>query len=200
MQFLYRLEEVITDAYSIDRLTDYIIQFSMDNGISPDTFYGVPEGSTLVGAFTQAKWAKMRPDYGPESGYVIAMGRKIPKTHGDMAQYVAIPKGKTAIIEDTATTGASILNEIEKLHTSGHFTGDIVAVICLTDRNEKNDDGKMIKEVIESTFSVPYFKMSNGNRIIKIAYDRLMPGEDIGRAIVDYYKRYGADDIKIFTE
>jgi len=44
------------DVYLIDELTDYLLAFTREYNISPDCFYGVPEGATKFGIIAQYKY------------------------------------------------------------------------------------------------------------------------------------------------
>jgi orotate phosphoribosyltransferase len=46
---------VANDAYSLDKLSDFVLDFASDLGIETDCFFGVPEGATKLGLITQYK-------------------------------------------------------------------------------------------------------------------------------------------------
>ena len=43
---------VAEDVYSLDKLTDFIINFVKSQGLNPNCFYGVPEGAKKLGMYT----------------------------------------------------------------------------------------------------------------------------------------------------
>lgn len=146
--------------FTIDKLSDYVLSFSEQNEIYPECFYGVPEGATKLAVITQYKFAKMSPDF--KTGiFVLPMGRGKPKTgHGDPKDeyFIGYPYGKTNIIEDTATTGGSLIEAIKNVDKLEDAS--IIAAIVLTDRNENNDKGESVMESVEK-IGIPYYAMSN---------------------------------------
>ena len=169
------------DIFLLDKLTDYIISFVESLGLKPDCFYGVPEGATKLGIITQYKWAKKQPNY-TKGAYILSMGRAKPKQHGDPKDkyYLGFPKGKIIVLEDTLTTGGSLIETIEKLHS---FNVKIIAAIGLTDRNEIRESkeilitGHVVKEAENISLSIPEINDTTE--------------ENITQEIVDWYKKFG---------
>lgn len=155
---------VAEDVYLIDKLTDFVISFVISHKLEVDTFYGVPEGASKLGVLTQYKWAKAQKNFAKGS-HNLAMGRGKEKDHGDPKDrsFLAMPKGRTIIIEDVTSTGGSLIATIEKLRGLGI---NVVAAIALTNRNELNDDKKTVEEVMEEK-NIPYFAMSNASILLK---------------------------------
>ncbi|MFX1340518.1 MAG: hypothetical protein ACFFDK_18055 [Promethearchaeota archaeon] len=182
------------DVFLLDKLTDYLISFVESIGLKPDCFYGVPEGATKLGIITQFKWAKKQPDYN-KGIYSLSMGRAKPKEHGDPKDkfYLGFPKGKTIILEDTLTTGGSLIETIEKLLS---FKVEIIGTIGLTDRNEIRDDGKSVKEAIEEK-NIDFYPMSNAFELLPKAYEKDKPGIEIAKNVEKYFKKYGIFEIKL---
>ena len=185
---------VAEDVYSLDKLTDYIINFVESIELNPNCFYGVPEGATKIGIITQYKWAKIHSNYG-QGVYPLSMGRAKPKKHGDPKdrRFLGFPKGKTVVLEDVITTGESLIETIENFL---EFRVNIVATISLTNRNELRDDGRSVKEVILDK-GVNYYSMSDAVELLPKAYDKLQPGEFIAKNIEKYFKKYGIKEIKL---
>ena len=184
---------IAEDVFLMDRLVDYVIDFIEDLGLCPDCFLGVPEGATKLGIITQYKWAKKSKNYGPGS-HRLPMGRKQPKDHGDPKDrfFVGAPKGKTIILEDVTTAGSSLLETIDNL---GKAETQIIGAIALTNRMELTNDGRPVKEAIESK-GVPYFQMSNSLELLPRAYKKLKPSEEIAKKVEEYYQRYGVKKLK----
>ena len=116
-------DKIIQDPFLMEKVIDFILHFVKDHHLTPDTFYGVPEGATTLGLLTQFAWAKSSQRY--EAGsHVLAMGRRQAKLHGNDEDYfVGIPKGKTIILEDVTTTGESLIRkgiEYIKQHAPQH--------------------------------------------------------------------------------
>ena len=153
---------VAEDAYLMNELTDFVLAFAADHNISPDTFYGVPEGATKLGILTQFKYAQEN-QYSVGS-HTLAMGRAKPKEHGDPKDryFVGAPKGSICILEDVTTTGGSLINCINNLQSAGMT---ITAAIGLTNRDEFRDDGKTVKDAL-GNLNVPYYEMSNAKVLL----------------------------------
>ena len=48
---------VLTDAFSMDQLSNYIISLVKEKNLNPDSFYGVPESMSLMGGITQLNYS-----------------------------------------------------------------------------------------------------------------------------------------------
>lgn len=185
---------IAEDVFLLDKLTDFIINFVEDLNLEPDCFYGVPEGATKLGILTQYKWAKRSSNYGPGS-HIFPMGRGKPKDHGEPKDrfFVGVPKGKTIILEDVVTTGSSLLKTIENLKKAGV---KIIAAISLTDRMEKREDGKSVKEATKEK-GVLYFQMSNAFELLPMAFRKLKPKMEIAQKVEEEFQKYGVEKLKL---
>lgn len=151
-----------------DQLLDYVLSYIYEKNIQVDSFYGVPEGGTKLGLFLQYFYSRRnrninssRKDFIP-----LAMGRAKPKEHGQEKDrfFLGAPLGDTILVEDVATTGDSILKELDKLESiakSGNFDFRVKGVLVLTDRNEIRDDGLTVKEIITKQRKLDYYAVSN---------------------------------------
>jgi len=185
---------IAEDVFALDQLSDYLIQFIEDIGLKPDCFFGVPEGATKLGIITQYKWAKTQNDYS-QGKYPLSMGRAKPKEHGDPKDqfFLGVPRGKVIVLEDTVTTGESLIEIVEKLT---NLKVNIISVICLTNRNELRDDNLTINEILEK-LGVKFYAMSNAIDLLPKAYRILRPGQEIAKKIELYFKQYGVKEIKL---
>ena len=185
---------VAQDVFLLDKLTDLVINFVEDLNLKPDCFYGVPEGATKLGILTQYKWAKKSSNFGLAS-HILPMGRGKPKDHGDLKDrfFVGMPRGETVILEDVTTTGSSLLETIEKLKITGV---KIIAAISLTNRMEKRDDGKSVKEVVEEK-GIPYFQMSNVLELLPMTHQKLKPKMEIAQKVEEEFQKYGVEKLKL---
>lgn len=182
------------NVFLLDKLTDYIISFVKSLGLKPDCFYGVPEGATKLGLITQYKWAKKQLNYGKKM-YSLAMGRGMPKEHGDPKDkfYLGFPKGKVIILEDTLTTGGSLIESIDKLL---NLKVNVIGAIGLTNRNEMRDDGKSVEDAIKEK-GVQFYAMSNAIELLPIIYQKIKPGIEIAKIIEDYFRKYGISKLNL---
>ena len=176
------------DVFIMDKLTDYVLSFVNYLNLDLTCFYGVPEGATKLGIIAQLKWAKLQNDYLPYK-YVLPMGRGKPKEHGDPKDkfFIGKPRGKVVILEDTTTTGGSLIDCIKNLEKNDV---NVIAAIVLTDRNEYRDDKKTVKDVI-ADYGIEYHAMSNAAEILP----QLKPNKSIREKIEEYFKKYGTKQI-----
>jgi orotate phosphoribosyltransferase len=185
---------VVEDVWLTERLADFVLAFAADRQIPVDTFYGVPEGATKLGVICQYTSARQQPEYARGS-HVLAMGRARPKEHGAPRDrfFVGMPRGRTIVMEDVTTTGGSSLKTLEFLKESGI---EVSALISLTNRMERRDDGLSVQEAVEQT-GVAFHNMSSALELLPVIYDTLKPGEKIGRELEKEYLQYGVAPISL---
>jgi len=190
--FYANFRDVVEDVWMTDKLADFVIVFARENGIEANTFYGVPEGATKLGIIVQYKWAQ-KSDFFYQGSHALAMGRAKPKDHGNPKDksFVGMPKGKVVIIEDVTTTGGSLLKTVDNLQEAGV---EISAVISLTNRMEKRDDGMSVKDVIKEK-GIEFYQMSSALEILPIMYKKVQPVKEIGLAIEEEFQKYGVEDL-----
>ena len=179
---------VAQDVYLMDQLTNYLLSFVSYLNLNLTCFYGVPEGATKLGIITQLKWAKLQENFLPYN-YRLPMGRGKPKEHGDPKDkyFLGMPSGNVVILEDTTTTGESLIDCIKSLNK---IDVNVIAAIVLTDRNEFRDDKRTVEEVI-ADLGIKYYAMSNATEILP----KLNPNNHIAQKIEEYFKIYGTKPI-----
>ncbi len=180
---------IAADVFLLDKLTDFILNFIDFLKLKPDCFYGVPEGASKLGIITQFKWAKRQKNYNPGK-YILSMGRGKQKEHGDPKDqfFLGVPNGNVIVLEDTTTTGGSLISTIRNLKD---LNINVIAAVGLTNRNEIRDDGKSVEEVI-SEESIEYYAMSNALDLLP----KLNPDKQLKNEIEDYFKKYGVKKIR----
>lgn len=180
---------VAADVFLLDKLTDYILNFIDFLKLQPDCFYGVPEGASKLGIITQFKWAKRQKNYNPGK-YVLSMGRGKPKEHGDPNDqfFLGVPNGNVVVLEDTTTTGGSLISTIRNLKD---LNINVIAAVGLTNRNEIRNDGRSVEEII-SEESIEYYALSNALELLP----KLNPEKQHKNDIEDYFKKYGVKKIR----
>ncbi|MBY9011922.1 MAG: hypothetical protein KGD70_06075 [Candidatus Lokiarchaeota archaeon] len=181
---------VTEDVFLLNKISDYLLSFVKHLNLIPDCFYGVPEGATKLGIITQYKWAFQDKKIKPGK-YVLSMGRGKPKDHGELKDkyFLGIPKGKVILVEDTTTTGSSMLKAIDDLVEN---KVNIIAAIGLTNRNEIRDDGNTVREAIKNK-NIQYYAMSNAIDLIP----KLNLNSSIANHIKEYFKKYGTGELKL---
>lgn len=183
---------VVEDVWLTEKLVEHLLSFVEAKSIAVDTFYGVPEGATKLGVLAQYTHAKRQSGYAMGS-HVLAMGRAKPKEHGAPKDrfFVGTPRGKVVMIEDVTTTGGSTMTAVEGLKKAEI---EISAIISLTNRMEKRDDGLSVAEAFKK-IGVPFYQMSSALEILPQVYASQQPGEAIGKAIEGEFEEYGVDKI-----
>ena len=89
---------VSSDVFAMDELSDFVLSFLADQKVAFDCLYGTPDGATKLAVLCQYKWAKQQPHFGPGK-YVLAMGRKTPKDHGEPKDRFCGAPGKVVVLK-----------------------------------------------------------------------------------------------------
>lgn len=183
---------VVSDVWLTEKLVGFVTDFVRANEIPVDTFYGVPEGATKLGVLTQYAWAHSSSNYSSGS-HTLAMGRAKPKDHGAPQDryFVGAPKGRVAVLEDTTTTGGALITTLEFLRDSGV---DVAAVITLTDRMEKRDDGLSVRQAVEAK-GFKYYSLSRAPELLPELASRLQPSAEVIAAIESEYRDHGVQPV-----
>lgn len=190
--FYINWRTIVEDTYLTDQLSDFVIAFAKFQNIKVDTFYGVPEGATKIGIISQFKQARQSSNY-EKGSHVLAMGRAKPKDHGAAKDkfFVGMPKGRVVVIEDVTTTGGSLITTLQGLKEAGV---NIEAVFSLSNRMEKRDDKKSVKEAVNE-LGLKFYSMSSALEMLPIFYAKESPGEEIAKAITREFEEYGVEKI-----
>ncbi len=130
--------------------------------------------------------------------------RKESKGYGDKASdeyFVGAgtfkPGMKILMIDDVITTGGAKIDAFEKLKKLGEHR--IVAIVIAVDRQEKMGDAEKIDslsatQAIERDYGVRTFAFLPMKSIFDLVKESLKP--EIRQAWQDYYKKYGAVELK----
>lgn len=190
---------VSNDVYLSDKLVDFLLKFIEDKIVSQDKIkfdciYGTPDGVTKLAILAQTKWAKAQKDF-REGKYILPMGRKTPKAHGQPEDkfFVGAPKGRVIVLEDVTTTGGSLLKAVETLLK---MKINVVSAVALTNRNEVMDNGKHISEVLEKK-GVKYYSLSDGLGLLPLAYQQKKPSDKVKNSIEAEFRKYGQQTISL---
>jgi orotate phosphoribosyltransferase len=193
--FYVNWRRATTDAWLLDELTDYVAEFIAKSDLKWDCIYGVPEGASKTALITAFKLAKAA--FGYEKGsHVLAMGRGQPKSHGSPEDryFIGMPKGRTIVLEDTSTTGLSLIKTIKQLQAA---EVDVTAAISITDRMEKREDGLSVSEAIakECGDHITYVAMTRATDLLPFAALRINPSEKVRRALTTEFDDHGVAPI-----
>lgn len=185
---------IASDVYLIDQLSDMVLDFCQQHNLNQECVYGTPDGATKLAVLCQYKWAKQQKDFGPGK-YVLAMGRKTPKDHGDPKDvyFVGAPKGRVVVIEDVTTTGGSLIQTVNTLLDIGV---NVVAALALTSRNEKTKQNEKVADILEKK-GVKYLAMSNALDLLPKVVKDAKVGQTIRRSIIDEFNEFGEAPIKV---
>lgn len=181
--FYINWRRATSDAYLLDQLSDYLVRFIREKNLPCETLYGVPEGASKTAVITAFKLAKEAPHFGLHS-HTIAMGRAKPKPHGDPADrfFIGQPRGATYVLEDTVTTGLSLIQCLDQLLEAGV---DVRGVICLSDRCETRDDGLNVARYLEQRYGqgLSYLPMSRAPDLLRQAIRDQKPSGELIAAL-----------------
>lgn len=185
---------VAEDVFLIDQLSDYLLSYVEFKELSINCFYGVPEGATKLGVITQFKWAKKQREY-KKNKYVLSMGRAIPKHHGAPKDkyFLGQPKGNVVVLEDTTTTGGSLIDSIKNLQDLGV---NIIAALSLTNRNELREDGLSVKEYINN-LGIDFFALSDALDLLPLLYKQSDISQEIAKKVEQYFQEYGVEKLTL---
>lgn len=182
---------VSNDAFLMDQLSDFLIEYVEDAGLEPDVFFGVAEGATKLGVLSTFKWAKGMKGFSKGS-HSLPMGRGKPKEHGDPKDryFVGEPRGRVVVVEDVTTTGGSLITALKGLAEAG--CANVVAAIGLTNRQELRDDGTSVADAI-SKMGVRYLALSSAEEFLPKAIERFKPAKEIVASLAAEFRQYGVD-------
>lgn len=190
-QFYVNWRAATNDAWMLDKLTDFICDFLSTRDWQFDTLYGVPEGASKTAVITAMKLARRAAGFAKGS-HNIAMGRARPKEHGhpDDRYFIGAPRGRTVVLEDTITTGGSLIACLQQLLEAGV---DVAGVVALTDRMEKRDDGYSVEEYLNLQFDgkIPYRVMSDALTLLPLAAQKYQPSRSILDALEAEFAEFG---------
>lgn len=167
---------LLSDLNKVDKAAEFIYDFTRENNLNPTNFFAVPEGPR---EFASSANRILRENY---------MGKIIPaaslragyKTHGSpLDRYSVGPVFswmKPTLIEDVSTTGNS---STEFVMLMQELAISPLALISMLNRQERRNDGRTVKELLEGSYKVPYLPMSAADTNLPIAVEILKPKKSI---------------------
>lgn len=188
---------VTNDVFLLDKLTDFIVDFLKHNAPSCQTLFGVPEGATKTALLAQLKWAKSQ--HFEKGSHVLSMGRAKPKeSHGDPKDqyFIGVPQGPTVVLEDTCTTGDSLINTIDYLLEHGV---EVTAALTLSSRSEKRQDGLTPQEFVEKNYNnqIAFYSLSEAIEILPEIIAETLPDLKIVKSIQREFEEYGIQKLEL---
>lgn len=180
------IRNCMKNSESLKRLCEYIYAYAKENNLKPDAYLGVPETGTPIAVIlnTLIKYKKA-------STIPQIILRSHPKKYQAKETHYSvtpIPKNlKFVLIEDDVTTGNSLRECIKLLIRLGI---KIQAVISITNRLETRSDGRTVEKSVHEDFKIPFYSITNSQRLIQ-RYTHNQPLDpDILRKINNYSKKY----------
>ena len=146
------------DVLLMDQLTDYLLDFLSELDQKFDCLFGVPEGASKTALIANYKRALAGKPISV-GDYHLPMGRAVSKKHGSPQDknYIGYPDGKVLVVEDTVTTGGSLIQCIDKLLDD---KVDVCGAISLSDRQDRNVDGHSAADLIKKRYDGEIFYTS----------------------------------------
>ena len=104
-------------------------------------------------------------------------------------EFLGRPKGDVLLLEDVITTGGSLLKHTRTLRKKNDI--NIIGVLVLTDRMEKNRDGNLVQNLVES-MDIGFHRLSDAFTLLPRAFYKLRPGtemrETVQKEFIQNYK------------
>jgi|YelNatPaOPRAMG01_1025707.scaffolds.fasta_scaffold06123_5 orotate phosphoribosyltransferase len=175
------LRELQSNFFKLEKFTDFIKDFLVSKGLDKYPLIGVPESATLPAIMIDKK-------LGFEDFIFL---RQQLKSHGVSGKfpYSVSPldiSGKTfTLLEDTATTGDSVITTALHLYEGGAKVNGIV-VVCY--REDRRWGGVFPDNYIIAHLVVPVYCMSKARNILPIAIEKLNPSKKIIESLMKEYK------------
>ena len=189
--------QVFNDPYLLEKVAEWVVFYIRENKIDIECLYGVPEGATKLAVVSSLKLAQKSGNY-HQGSHVIPMGRAKPKEHGNPTDrfFVGTPRGKTLVIEDTVTTGGSLMESIDKLREVGI---QVTAVLILVNRMERRDDGKTVEEAIAERYNgeVKFYTISSALELLPEIAAKQRPSVQIRESVEREFQLYGVKPIRL---
>jgi len=181
--------DALTSPRLLNQLRYMINDFFEDHGLFPNNILGVPEGMTAAAAYFQICRALAE-----SSGGDVVTIRKVPKQygHGKDSNYIGKISGKVVLLEDTTTSGTSLIETIEKIRVPE--VTDITA-IAFTDRMQI-DDQRSVEQRVNS-LGVDYFAMSKGTDLLRQAYAQGWINDDLALKLEQEYTKHGIEPLNL---
>lgn len=183
--------DLLNTVKRINQLTDFILTFVKERNLDFDYFYGVPDGATKLGDILNFKLGLG----GDNPKQKLVIGRKTPKEHGAAKDRYFVgdvkEEDKVIVMEDVTNTGSSLLKAIAQLKEAGVT---IVAALGIVNRMQKRDDGRGVQQAVEAT-GVPYYAMSEGPELLKLAVKSKDVQRNTLRNIEEEFLRYGLEPL-----
>ena len=195
--FYVNWREPTYDAFLLDQLSNYISDYLINSEIEFDSLYGVPEGASKVAIVSALKIAQKSSNF-QKGSHVIPMGRAKPKLHGKAEDkfFIGKPKGRVVVLEDTITTGMSLLETLDKLKEAGV---EVVAALALTDRMELRDNGLSVREEIQKRYDgkIAYHAMSEADKLLPASLKQSAPSPSVLNSLKTEFEKYGVKPLNL---
>jgi len=162
---------LLKDSDVTDEAAECVYNFVADRGLKPTNFFAVPEGprefASGANRILRIQTGVVVPATSLRAGY---------KTHGSpLDRYSVGPvvaSMKPVLIEDVTTTGNSSTEFVMLMQELGIPP---LAVVSMLNRQERRNDGRTVKELLEGSYNVAYLPMTAAETVVPIAVGVLNP-------------------------
>ncbi|WBF65920.1 MAG: orotate phosphoribosyltransferase [Candidatus Kinetoplastibacterium crithidii] len=184
---------LFNDGKSIAKLARFYANILKKSSIQFDMLFGPAyKGIPLVIATSMI----LSSNYINE-GVPFAFNRKEAKTHGEKGILIGAPiQGKVVVIDDVITSGISVNESIEIIHTQG---AEVVAVLVALDRMERPnlissifDKGNSASNSISSKYDLPVISIASLENILSLVQKNQDFAEHAEK-VSKYRSSYGID-------
>lgn len=194
--FYVNWRHVTSDAYLLDQISDLVAREIQKLAWPASTILGVPEGGSKLAIMVNMKLARQSSHFAPGS-HQVPMMRAKPKEHGKPEDrlFLGQPRGPVIVLEDTITSGLSLLQCLDQLQSA---QVELVGVVSLTDRMEKTAEGCDLQTSLKTHHpGLQYQSLSNARELLPAACHKLRPSELIRTSVAAEYEEHGCVSIKL---
>lgn len=177
------LRELQENFEKLDEFASFVKDFVVSRNLDKYPLVGVPESATLPAIEVNKKLGF--------KDFIFL--RSQLKSHGVSGKfpYSLSPidvKGKTFnLLEDTATTGDSVITTALHLYEGGAKVNSII-VVCY--REDRRWGGAFPEKYITNYLGVPVYCMSRARNILPIAIEKLKPNKKVIESLMKEYRAH----------
>jgi orotate phosphoribosyltransferase len=195
--YFFNLAKVIDDGEGLQKISEFYIKglFEYFEEVDFDIIIG-PAYKAISLAATISMLLKINHNINMKWGY----DRKEEKLYGVSSEkwFVGnlIDGDKILIIDDVTTTGKTKIDLIEKIKNSNkNINLEFKAVLIMLDREELDDEGNYVKDVLKSK-GINLYSLLKVSEVFDYLRNNPIDGEKkineiIYRTFIDYNKKYG---------
>ncbi len=181
------LRRLQTSFEKLDKFTDFIKDYLLSKKLNEHLLVGVPESATLPAIEVNKKLGFK---------WFVALRQQL-KSHGILRTFpysvspVDISELEFNLLEDTATTGDSVITTALHLYEGGARVRGIV-VVCY--REDRRWGGLLPHEYIQNHLEVPFYSMTKAREVLPLAIEKFEPS----KRVIENLKKEYANNFEVY--